>query len=161
MNREHIRDVLFAYCRGVDRRDWDLLRSCYHSDAVDDHSVLVGGPQDLVDWLDRRHANMPMSVHMVMNVGFLEESADRVLTETYCMAVQVLKAGSLSRNTVGARYLDVFEERGDGWKIARRTVVLEWIDAIDAKSDFLDSRYLRSTRDRTDPLYKHLKSGAQ
>lgn len=159
--REHIRDALYAYCRGVDRRDWDLVVSCYHDDAIDDHAMLVGSADDLVAWLDRRHTNMPVSLHMIMNVGFLEESATRVLTETYCVAVQVLQANSPTRDTVACRYLDVFEDRGDGWRIAHRTVVHEWVDSIDVDKDYLslaypEGRYRRSQRGRSDPLYDHL-----
>ncbi|MEY3566868.1 MAG: hypothetical protein RLZ19_882, partial [Actinomycetota bacterium] len=40
--REHIRDVVYRYARGVDRRDFDLVRSCYHPDATDDHGPFTG-----------------------------------------------------------------------------------------------------------------------
>ena len=32
-----IKKVHLRYCRGIDRMDWDLIRSCYHPDAIDDH----------------------------------------------------------------------------------------------------------------------------
>ena len=31
--RERIRDVIHRYARGVDRRDYELVRSCYHPGA--------------------------------------------------------------------------------------------------------------------------------
>jgi len=37
--RNAITEVLYRYCRGVDRRDWELLRSCYHPEAQDDHAI--------------------------------------------------------------------------------------------------------------------------
>ena len=33
-DRLEIRDVVYRYCRGIDRREYDLVRSCYHHDAV-------------------------------------------------------------------------------------------------------------------------------
>ena len=40
--REQIRDVVYRYARGVDRRDFALVRGCYHPDATDDHGRFVG-----------------------------------------------------------------------------------------------------------------------
>ncbi|MCB2109209.1 MAG: nuclear transport factor 2 family protein, partial [Rhodobacteraceae bacterium] len=36
LDKEEIRDVLMRYGRGVDRADADLLRSCYHPDAIEE-----------------------------------------------------------------------------------------------------------------------------
>ena len=47
--REAIRDVLATYCRGIDRRDRDLVRGCFHPHATDDHGT---GPQSVDDFLD-------------------------------------------------------------------------------------------------------------
>ena len=33
MDKDEIRDVMARYCHGVDRADWDLVRSTYHTDA--------------------------------------------------------------------------------------------------------------------------------
>jgi hypothetical protein len=38
-----IRRVHLDYCRGVDRRDWELVRRYYHLDAVDHHGPYSGG----------------------------------------------------------------------------------------------------------------------
>ena len=43
LDEEAIKKVHLRYCRGIDRRDWELLRSCYHPDALDDHGDYVGG----------------------------------------------------------------------------------------------------------------------
>ena len=37
VSKDEIRDVLMRYARGVDRGEADLITSCYHPDAVDDH----------------------------------------------------------------------------------------------------------------------------
>nr|WP_213245328.1 nuclear transport factor 2 family protein [Gordonia pseudamarae] len=35
LDRQAICDVVARYCRAIDRRDFDLLRTCYHPGAVD------------------------------------------------------------------------------------------------------------------------------
>ncbi|MDH4365910.1 MAG: nuclear transport factor 2 family protein, partial [Acidimicrobiia bacterium] len=40
--KEEIREVLFRYCRGIDRLDFDLVESCYHPGAYDDHGTYQG-----------------------------------------------------------------------------------------------------------------------
>jgi len=34
VDERDIRNVLTRYCRGIDRIDMELVRSCYHPDAV-------------------------------------------------------------------------------------------------------------------------------
>src|SRR4051812_2291046 len=62
--------VLMRYCQGVDRRDWEMVRSCYHDDAVDNHGAFVGGPDAMVEWLQDRHRTAVLtSMHMLTNVS--------------------------------------------------------------------------------------------
>ena len=42
LDAEQIRDVILRYCHAADRGDWDLARSCYHPDALDDHGIFSG-----------------------------------------------------------------------------------------------------------------------
>jgi hypothetical protein len=40
--QQQTRDACYRYCRGVDRRDVELVRSCYHPDATDHHGEYHG-----------------------------------------------------------------------------------------------------------------------
>jgi len=46
LDRQEIADVVARYCRGIDRRDFDLVRTCYHPDGTDRHTGFLGG----IDW---------------------------------------------------------------------------------------------------------------
>ena len=46
-----IRDVIFRYCRGVDRKDFALVRSAFHDDATLDYSPFFKG--DVNQFLER------------------------------------------------------------------------------------------------------------
>ena len=37
LDKDEIRDVVMRFARGGDRHDWQLVRSCHHDDALDDH----------------------------------------------------------------------------------------------------------------------------
>jgi hypothetical protein len=43
LDRQEIADVVARYCRGIDRRDFDLVRACYHPDGADRHTGFSGG----------------------------------------------------------------------------------------------------------------------
>jgi hypothetical protein len=62
-----IQDVLYRYARGVDRRDWELVRSVYHPDATDDHGGYRGGVDGLLDYLRARHEHIEQSLHVITN----------------------------------------------------------------------------------------------
>lgn len=66
LSAEHeITDVLQRYCRGVDRRDFDLVRSTYHTDATDCHGPYNGNVDGLIQWMTRRHEGVAQSMHQI------------------------------------------------------------------------------------------------
>jgi hypothetical protein len=158
VRRAVVTDVLYRYCRGVDRKDWDTVRGCFHPDAVDTHGAVDGTVEDLIQWTASKHERVPQSMHMLTNIGFLAESATTVVTETYCSVRQRIERGGdrpAAHLAVGCRYLDRFEHRGGEWRIAHRTVVYEWVDHLAVERDLLatDPSLPRSRRDREDPSY--------
>src|SRR5579863_3701746 len=50
LDEAEIKRVHIRYCRGIDRMDWDLVRSCYHPDAIDRHGVYNGGVEGFIEW---------------------------------------------------------------------------------------------------------------
>ena len=49
-----IQRVLTTYSRGVDRYDFDLVRSCYWPEGTDDHGSFVGGVDDFIAFVEGR-----------------------------------------------------------------------------------------------------------
>ena len=52
LDRDEIRQVMMRYARGLDRLDFELTRSCYWDEAVEDHGSYVGHPDDFIHWAD-------------------------------------------------------------------------------------------------------------
>lgn len=163
-----INSVLTAYCQGVDRKDWDLVLSCYHEDAVDDHSQFRGTPREFIAWIEPNHRSVATSLHFISNVSICLSPEDPHLArvESYFLSSKTVTAAQSDtffgpptsgelRRTVAGRYIDTFERREPvGWRIARREVVLEWVRK-EANESYLplESGMNRARRDETDPLY--------
>jgi len=131
MNDAAIRDVMYRYARGVDRKDAQMVLDCYHPDAMDDHAgAFVGLAPDFVAWCMGSLAKYKRTMHLLGQI-LIEYSDDgnRAQVESYCHASHILADGVEGRNfSSQVRYLDRFERRpqADGspgpWKIADRVV---------------------------------------
>src|SRR4029450_9489969 len=54
LDKRELTDLVARASRAIDRCDEQLLLSCYHEDAVDDHGVYKGDPTGFVAYLRRR-----------------------------------------------------------------------------------------------------------
>lgn len=124
-DRLAIQDVLARYSRGIDRLDRELLLSVYHPDAIDDHGVFIGNPEDFVDWAFAMHRATHMShQHCVLN-HTCELNGDVAHTETYYVFVGMNRQGE-PVGVSGGRYVDRIEKRNGKWAIAARVCIRDW-----------------------------------
>lgn len=156
-DREAIRDVLVRYCRAVDRLDRELLLTCYHPDAIDDHGIFLGSPEEFADWALHLHDEYQTATHHVITNHSCEVDGDTAHTETYYMFAGMNRQGN-PLTVCGGRYIDRFERRNGKWAIADRMSLLEWqgvpgeIFFSREKVDPEDHSH-ESRRDRSDPSY--------
>lgn len=152
-----IRDVLCRYSRALDREDWELLRSCYHPDAIDDHGAFKGNVEDLIEWLKRDNGAYQSTTHFLGNM-LIEVEGDVGWSETYCRATHRRPASGDEPpwdvvNNV--RYCDRFERRDGGWRIAHRVVARDPGREYPIESESQpDQRSAVGRRDRDDPSYR-------
>jgi len=126
--QQEIRDVLFRYCRGIDRRRYDMVRDCYHPDAIDDHGEFVGGVDGFIAHVEANLPRFERTMHFLGNV-LIELDGSRARSEAYCVAFHRLRPNRTKPARdflVGLRYVDDFEERAAGWRIATRVCAFEW-----------------------------------
>jgi hypothetical protein len=62
--KTEITDVVARYARGIDRLDMELVRSCYHPSARDDHGTFKGSVEDFVEWLPDQLARFESTMRM-------------------------------------------------------------------------------------------------
>src|ERR1700728_2103945 len=86
-DREEITDVLVRYCRGIDRLDEVLVRSCYHPDAIDNHGLYNGSVDHFVANAFARQRSLVLACHYLHNIS-IELRGDTAVCETYGMAVE-------------------------------------------------------------------------
>jgi ketosteroid isomerase-like protein len=151
-DRQAINEVLIRYCRAVDRLDMELLASVYHPDAIDDHGDWVGDAPTFVS--RAKHfmtKHFEATQHRLSNIT-IELDGDVAYVESYVLATHILAENGIEVG--GARYVDRFERRQGEWRIAYRTVVMDWYLTGDrgAPSAHLAS-FAGGRRDRTDPAY--------
>ena len=161
LDRQAIEEVVLRYCRGIDRRDFALVRRCYHPDARDHHGSFEGGVDAFIDWVDRLTARYRWTQHFVANMLVdLSDDPDKAACETYGVSLHRSDDPRPFMNlATGFRYLDRFERRDGEWRIAERHAVGEWSIPIAEETWWpIPETHESGCRDASDALYSLLAS---
>lgn len=149
-----IAQVIARYARAIDRLDWELLRSCYHPDAIEDRGRYRGSLQGFIGWLRETLEQFESTWHLV-GTPLIELEGDTAWVETYCLAFQRERpspGGAAVIRQIPCRYCDRFERRDGEWRIARRLAVYE--PAVSASAAEAAPLGLAPRRDRGDAAYR-------
>jgi hypothetical protein len=156
-DRSELRDLVLTYCRACDRRDFALVRTLYHDDAIDDHGKMFrGSPDEFVKWLPGAMAQFEATVHSISNSLFAIEGAS-ASGEHYTVAYHRSPAPDSREYVVGGRYLDRYEKRNGVWKFLHRSLVLDWaqVRPVDAAAyESFAAGAVLGTADANDPSYR-------
>ncbi len=155
LDKQAVLEVVLRYCRGVDRLDLALVRSCYHPDGVDHHTGFTGSADDYVAWIDVGLRRFAGTMHLIGN-HLCELAGDTAYAETYGTAHHWGEPlEDPARNFTSAfRYVDRFERRAGDWRIAERFAVREWTRAVPAEVvRAKEGEGPVARRDRSDPAY--------
>lgn len=156
LDRVALTDLVMRYCRGIDRRDYALVRSCYHDDAIDDHGAMFcGGPDDFVAWLPSMMANWDATIHSISNSLFAIEG-DEAEGEHVVMAFHRTPAPDRRELIVWGRYLDRYQRRDGVWKFLHRALVFDHgsVGPVDeAGFAMMGADATHGTADRRDPSW--------
>jgi SnoaL-like domain len=156
-DRQEIQAVLVRYCRSIDRLDRELLRSCYHPDAVDDHGIFKGDRDTFIDWVLPLHEGyQTVTQHQITNVT-IDLDGDLAHSECYYTYAGMNRSGT-PLTVCGGRYIDRLERRDGRWAIADRMSLLEWQgtpgEIFVGREKVDDDTDHQSRRDFDDPSYR-------
>jgi hypothetical protein len=167
-DREAIRDCLTLYCRGVDRRDVDLVRQVYWPDGTDDHAMMPPmSAQEFIDMMEegRNSKDLEATQHTLTNI-LIDVVGVSAYVESYVHAYHRFRRENGERYDLvaGARYLDRMEKRNDEWRIARRVVKIDWLreydDSADLENGFQGVPFVPGGHKPDDASYALLQHGS-
>lgn len=149
-DRLMIQDLVYRWCRAVDRLDAQGMLDVFWPGAIDSHGPYIGPVEGLVEWILVRHKPIGMSSHFIGNllIEFVHE--DLALVESYVRTIQQYPAHAkqqLAQLTGGAagapdaamdmftssRYIDRVERRHGEWRIARRDLAQDWKQLVEVQ----------------------------
>jgi hypothetical protein len=140
-----ITKVIHLYSHALDRRRWELLDCVFHKDAKYGFGDISGHWHDFVRVAKSLVNPLGPTHHMVSNI-LIEIDGDVAQVETYLNGYHVVPAdypaglntnglfydrpGERYVSIVGGRYVDRFENRDGGWRIAQRAGMYDWIQIL-------------------------------
>jgi hypothetical protein len=129
IDRDEIRQLLYTYARGVDRGDFDLIKSVFLPEATDHHGHYDGPALRFAKSVVSRgdELGVPGNQHHITNMT-IEVNGDTARAESYFLAFQHQNDNGtgIGLAIMAGRYLDVLERRNGTWGILRREVVSDW-----------------------------------
>jgi hypothetical protein len=153
LDRQAILDCVYRYCRGLDRHDFDLLASCFHQDAIDQHGDFMGPLPEFLEFAKAVTIDSFSHAHYI-TCHFAEIDGDLAHAESYVIGVVLEHDKTLM--ALGGRYIDRFERRDGEWRIALRRVVRDW--RFDADAHHFTVRENGQTDERGFPLGRRDRS---
>lgn len=119
-----ITDVLVRYSTGIDRRDWELFRTCFTDDVVAEYETVGtwSGVDAITDFMTVAHADMGHTMHRLGNL-VIDVEGDAATARSYVDVILMTVDGQEGLNCVGI-YDDELLRTPSGWRIGRRHLTM-------------------------------------
>ena len=132
MVKDRLHELEMAYCRGIDRRDPELIRSIFFDDAVEDHGdAWYGSGSEWVDYIFKDYLlQFEVTCHYVMNEWY-KVAGDKAEGETHRVSYHRRPNGE--EVSAGSRTFNRYECRNGDWRIVYRGVTRDWMRESNAQ----------------------------
>lgn len=155
--KQAITEVIYRYCRALDRMDRALAETVWHPGGTADYgpTMYQGTGAGFIEWVWAAHQAMLGHSHQIANV-LIDVDGDRAGSEAYVTATlwAAFEPPAITQIVSRGRYVDRWSRRDERWAIDHRhfiedltvttTVPPEAVTGLDPS---------RARRDRTDPSY--------
>lgn len=138
-SRESIRNTLYRYARGIDRKDAEEVKRSFWPDSRVNFGIFQGSGHDFASLIGGwfTDGGVDITAHLIGNIIIVFDG-DTANSESYLHAAHRVHRpdGSTVDCFVGARYQDRFERRNNEWKIAERVLIYDWFREYPDTGDF-------------------------
>ena len=116
-----IEEVLVRYATGIDRRDWDLFRSCFTPDCRADYGPIGSwaGVEALTAWMEQAHVPFGLTLHRMTNFAVAVDG-ERATSRCYVHVVLTLAEHPDTAHESFGFYDDTLVRDGESWRIDER-----------------------------------------
>lgn len=155
--RAEITDALLRYTRGIDRLDGELVASAFHPGAMCiDYGADAMTIEDFVTYaIPRLGQAYTATQHRVSNIAIdFSPDGERALCEAYVLAFHTRDTDDGPvLHTFNGRYIDRFTVVDSQWRIAERTLRVDW-SKVEPIDETMGGAWVHSARDRSDVVYQ-------
>lgn len=129
-DKQDIAEVVVRYSTGIDRRDWDLFRTCFTDDVIAAYDGIAtwDSVDAITDFMEASHADMGHTMHRLTNI-VISVDGDAATARTYVDAVLMASDGQSGLNPRGI-YEDRLVRTADGWRIRHRRYTMVHLGSV-------------------------------
>ena len=152
VDRQQITDLIYRYCRSVDRLDVPLGHTIWNDGGIADYgeTVYQGEGRGVIDHICKSHLYTLNHSHQVSNI-IIELAGDRAGSESYVTAsLRVMQGDQLKQMTILGRYVDQWSRQNGRWGLDKRLSIRDFDEVRDVQVLY---NHDVGRRDRTDPSY--------
>lgn len=152
LDEREVRRVMMRYCRGVDRRDRELIEATFHPDAICNDVDRGGEPMGKVRADTLLDPGQPMYSHLIGN-ELIEVNGDTAKCEFYFVSTaELTREGKPYIRMRGGRYIGLLERRDGTWRFKHRVSTDDW--SMITPVERFRSHPPRGLPSRDDPVYE-------
>lgn len=156
-DRQAITELIYRYCRSVDRLDIPLGQSIWHEDGHADYGewFYQGPGKGVIELICKQHRNMLNHSHQISNI-LIQLDGDHAGSESYvAVSLRGQDGAKLWQVSVWGRYIDSWSRRDGRWGLDKRIFICDFDEMRDVHETEMEMAPRRDTgkRDSSDPSY--------